>query len=216
MKLQIVKMLAVAALFGGLTACNNELTEPQADQVPENAVRITASINNPFAATRSMPLGTEEEQGKFKEGDEIFVYTASLQRATYRFDGTAWKPRDGKYLLWKSDKEFSFEAWYTVESGLKVVDGAPYVFPTDQSSIDKIAKADLMQTNLDQAKTKDALHFAMGRFTARLIVKIAGFNSEFPADAKVENVEFHSKSNASAPQVTYTPYADGDGKAGST
>ena len=200
MKLQIVKMLAVAALFGGLTACNNELGEPQADQVPENAVRITASINNPFATTRSMPLGTVEDQAKFKAGDVIFVYTASLQRATYRFDGTAWKPRDGKYLLWKSDKEFSFEAWYTVESGLKVVDGAPYVFPTLNN----------------QAKTKDALHFAMERQTARLIVKIAGFNSEFPADAKVENVEFHSKSNASAPQVTYTPYADGDGKAGST
>ena len=215
MKLQIVKMLAVAALFGGLTACNNELTEPQADQVPENAVRITAGIANPFATTRSMPLGTEEEQGKFNVGDEIFVYTASLQRATYRFDGTAWKPRDGKYLLWKSDKEFSFEAWYTVESGLKVVDGAPYVFPTDQSSIDKIAKADLISTTLyKQAKTKDALHFAMERQTARLIVKIAGFKSEFPADAKVENVKFLNKRNATP--ATYTPYAEGDGKAGST
>ena len=77
MKLQIVKMLAVAALFGGLTACNNELTEPQADQVPENAVRITASINNPFATTRSMPLGTVEDQAKFKEGDEILMTTAN-------------------------------------------------------------------------------------------------------------------------------------------
>ena len=214
MKLQIVKMLAVAALFGGLTACNNELTEPQADQVPENAVRITASINNPFATTRSMPLGTVEDQAKFKEGDEIFVYTASLQRATYRFDGTAWKPRDGEYLLWKSDEE-TFEAWYPVESGLKVVDGAPYVFPTDQSSIDKIAKADLISTTLyEQAKTKDALHFAMERKTARLIVKIAGFNSEFPADAKVENVKFLNTSNATP--ATYIPYAEGDGKAGST
>ena len=217
MKLQIVKMLAVAALFGGLTACNNELTEPQADQVPENAVRITASINNPFATTRSMPLGTVEDQAKFKEGDEILVRSDySGQRATYRFDGTAWKPKDGKYLLWKYDRAESFRAYYTVESGLKVVDGAPYVFPTDQSSKDKIAKADLMQDALYPAKTKEVLHFTMQRLTARLIVKIAGFNSEFPADAKVENVEFHSKSNASAPQVTYTPYADGEGKAGST
>ena len=217
MKLQIVKMLAVAALFGGLTACNNELTEPQADQVPENAVRITASINNPFATTRSMPLGTVEDQAKFKEGDEILVRSDySGQRATYRFDGTAWKPKDGKYLLWKYDWAESFRAFYTVESGLKVVAGAPYVFPTDQSSIDKIAKADLMQAVLNPAKTKEVLHFAMQRSTARLIVKIAGFNSEFPADAKVKNVEFHSKSNASAPQVTYTPYADGEGKAGST
>lgn len=217
MKLQIVKMLAVAALFGGLTACNNELTEPQADQIPENAVRITASINNPFATTRSMPLGTVEDQAKFNEGDEILVRSDySEQRATYRFDGTAWKPKDGKYLLWKYDRAESFSAYYTVEYGLKVVAGAPYVFPTDQSSIDKIAKADRMFASLYPAKTKEVLHFTMQRQTARLIVKIAGFNSEFPADAKVKNVEFHSKSNASAPQVTYTPYADGEGKAGST
>lgn len=219
MKLQIVKMLAVAALFGGLTACNNELTEPQADQVPENAVRITASINNPFATTRSMPLGTVEDQAKFKEGDEILVTSYySDQRATYRFDGSAWKPKDGKYLLWKYDWAESFRAFYPAEWGLQAVDPAapPYVHPTDQSSKDKIAKADLMQDVLDPAKTKEVLHFAMQRSTARLIVKIAGFNSEFPADAKVENVEFHNKSNASAPQVTYTPYADGEGKAGST
>ena len=216
MKLQIVKMLAVAALFGGLTACNNELTEPQADQVPENAVRITASINNPFATTRSMPLGTVEDQAKFKEGDEILVTSDySDQRATYRFDGTAWKPKDGKYLLWKYDWPESFRAFYTVESGLQAVAGEPYVFPTDQSSIDKIAKADIMFANLNPAKTKEVLHFAMQRQTARLIVKIAGFNSEFPADAKVENVKFHSR-RAGASQATYTPYADGEGKAGST
>ena len=212
-----ISMLAAAALLGGLTACNGKLDKaPRADQVPENAVRITASIYNPFAATRSMPLGTEEEQGKFNVGDEIFVYTASLQRATYRFDGSVWTPKDGKYLLWKSDEE-SFEAWYPVESGLKVVDGAPYVFPTDQSSIDKIAKADLISTTLSyQAKTKEPLHFTMERKTARLIVKIAGFKSEFPGDAKVEKVRFHNKSNASAPLRTYIPYAKGEGKTGST
>ena len=216
MKLQIVKMLAVAALFGGLTACNNELTEPQADQVPENAVRITASIANPFATTRSMPLGTVEDQAKFKEGDEILVTSYSGQHATYRFDGSAWTPTDGKYLLWQDDYQTeTFLAYYPAEWGLAIVGGASYAFPTDQSSKDKIAKADLMQTNLNQTKTKDALHFAMGRSTARLIVEIAGFNSEFPAGTKVENVEFHNR-RAGASQVTYTPYAEGTGEAGST
>ena len=213
MKLQIVKMLAVAALFGGLTACNNELTEPQADQVPENAVRITASINNPFATTRSMPLGTVEDQAKFKAGDEIFVRTGSLQHATYRFDGTAWTPKDGKYLLWKGDQE-TFQAFYPAEWGLAGVNRVTYPYPTDQSSKDKIAKADLMQDGLSQAKTKEALHFTMGRFTARLIVKIAGFKSEFPANAKVENVKFHNQIYGTP--ATYTPYADGRGEAGST
>lgn len=215
MKLQIVKMLAVAALFGGLTACNNELTEPQADQVPENAVRITASINNPFATTRSMPLGTVEDQAKFKAGDEIFVYTASLQHATYRFDGSAWTPTDGKYLLWKDDNQTeTFVAFYPAEWGLVRSGIASYAFPTDQSSKDKIAKADLMQTNLDQAKTKEPLHFAMGRFTARLMVEIAGFNSEFPAGTKVESVRFLNKTYGTP--ATYTPYAEGRGEAGST
>ena len=207
-----ISMLAAAALLGGLTACNGKLDKaPRADQVPENAVRITASIHNPFAATRSMPLGTEEEQGKFNVGDEIFVVcTRSNQRATYRFDGTVWVPKEGEYLLWKSDME-SFDAYYPAEYG-----NEPYHHPTDQSSIEKIAKADIMLVGLNQAKTKEALHFTMYRRTTRLIVEIAGFKSEFSGDAKVENVRFHNKSNASAPPRTYIPYAKGEGKTGST
>ena len=211
MKLNVMITLAAAALLGGLTACNSKLDKaPRADQVPENAVRITVGIGNPFAATRSMPLGTEEEQGKFNVGDEIFVSTYSSQRATYRFDGTVWAPKEGEYLLWKEDMEH-FDAYYPAEYG-KI----PYVHPTDQSSTEKIAKADVMSVGLNQEKTKEALHFTMKRRTTRLIVEIAGFKSEFPGDAKVENVRFHNKSNASAPQRTYIPYAKGEGKTGST
>ena len=206
-----ISMLAAAALLGGLTACNGKLDKaPRADQVPENAVRITVGIGNPFSATRSMPLGTEEEQGKFNVGDEIFVRTSSSQRATYRFDGTVWAPKEGEYLLWKSDMD-RFDAYYPAEYG-KI----PYVHPTDQSSTEKIAKADVMSVVLDQAKTKEALHFTMYRSTTRLIVEIAGFKSEFPGDAKVENVRFLNKANASAPLRTYIPYAKGEGKTGST
>ena len=216
MKLNVMITLAAAALLGGLTACSDKLDQPRADQVPENAVRITASIYNPFAATRSMPLGTEEEQGKFNVGDEIFVCTPnSSQHATYRFDGSVWTPKDGKYLLWERDME-RFDAYYPAEWGLAVVNGGAYAYPTDQRTEANIAKADLMSVELNQAKTKEALHFTMHRRTARLIVEIAGFKSEFPGDAKVENVRFHNKSNASAPQRTYIPYAKGEGKTGST
>ena len=216
MKLNVMITLAAAALLGGLTACNGKLDKaPRADQVPENAVRITASIGNPFAATRSMPLGTEEEQGKFNVGDEIFVCTRSNQRATYRFDGSVWTPKDGKYLLWERDME-RFDAYYPAEWGLAVVNGGAYAYPTDQRTEANIAKADLMSVELNQAKTKEALHFTMHRRTARLIVEIAGFKSEFPGDAKVEKVRFHNKSNASAPPRTYIPYAKGEGKTGST
>ena len=215
-----ISMLAAAALLGGLTACNGKLDKaPRADQVPENAVRITASIGNPFSATRSMPLGTEEEQGKFKEGDEILVYAPyGGRRAIYRFDGSVWTPKDGKYLLWQGDME-SFDAYYSAEWGLQASDPtAPlYVHPSDQSTKEKIARADLMRWSLNHvAKTKEPLHFTMERRTARLVVKIAGFNSEFPAGTKVKNVKFLNKRNASDPPVTYTPYAEGTGEAGST
>ena len=212
MKLNIMITLAAAALLGGLTACSDKLDQPRADQVPENAVRITASIGNPFSTTRSTPLGTEEEQGKFNVGDEIFVKDNFLNYATYRFDGTVWTPKEGEYLLWKSDME-SFEAYYPAEWGENPFS---YVHPTDQSSTEKIAKADVMSVGLNQAKTKEALHFTMERRTTRLIVEIAGFKSEFPGDAKVEKVRFHNKSNASAPLRTYIPYAKGEGKTGST
>ena len=218
MKLNVMITLAAAALLGGLTACSDKLDQPRADQVPENAVRITASIGNPFAATRSMPLGTEEEQGKFKEGDEIFVRTFSSQRATYRFDGTAWVPKEGEYLLWKWNDD-SFDAYYPAEWGLAVVDGVSYAHPhpTDQSSTEKIAKADVMQGSLNKAKTKEALHFTMRRLTTRLIVEIAGFKSEFPGDAKVRDVRFNIKTNPdpSIPLKEYIPYAKGEGKKGS-
>ena len=220
MKLQIVKMLAVAALFGGLTACNNELGEPQADQVPENAVRITASINNPFATTRSMPLGTVEDQAKFKEGDEIFVArkeNSDIKEYTiYRFDGSVWTPKDGKYLLWVKDR-IGLEAYYPSEIGLKALKGETPVPQTDQSTEENIAKADLMGVELEDVdKTNNAVNLAMGRQTARLIVKIASFNSEFPADAKVENVKFTIESYLSSSSAEYLPYAKGDGKTGST
>ena len=220
MKLQIVKMLAVAALFGGLTACNNELGEPQADQVPENAVRITASINNPFATTRSMPLGTVEDQAKFKEGDEIFVARKEnsdiKEHTIYRFDGSVWTPKDGKYLLWVKDR-IGLEAYYPSEIGLKALKGETPVPQTDQSTEENIAKADLMGVELEDVdKTNNAVNLAMGRQTARLIVKIASFNSEFPADAKVENVKFTIESYLSSSSAEYLPYAKGDGKTGST
>ncbi|WP_281643783.1 fimbrillin family protein [Bacteroides zoogleoformans] len=219
MKLQITTVLAAAALLGGLTACNNELDQPQADQVPENAVRITASISNPFAATRSMPLGTAEEQGKFKEGDEIFVrFTNSQDHTTYRFDGTVWTPKDGKYLLWWSSP-MDFSAHYPVEWGLylSVPSASPYAHPSDQSTKEKIAKADRMQGLLfGVEKTKEPLRFEMKRQMARLIVEIAGFKSEFPADAKVENVRFLLKKDPAGPQLEYIPYTEDEGKKGST
>ena len=167
-----------------------------------------------------MPLGTVEDQAKFKEGDEIFVARKEnsdiKEHTIYRFDGSVWTPKDGKYLLWVKDR-ISLEAYYPSEIGLKALKGETPVPQTDQSTEENIAKADLMGVELEDVdKTNNAVNLAMGRQTARLIVKIASFNSEFPADAKVENVKFTIESYLSSSSAEYLPYAKGDGKTGST
>ena len=145
-------------------------------------------------------------------GDEIFVARKEnsdiKEYAIYRFDGSVWTPKDGKYLLWVKDR-IDLEAFYPAEVGLKALKGEVPDLQTDQSTKENIAKADFMAIELKQVKKTDqALNLEMKRLTSRFIVKIAGFNSEFPADAKVENVKFiHG---------AFTPYAEGDGKTGST
>ncbi|WP_281644134.1 fimbrillin family protein, partial [Bacteroides zoogleoformans] len=92
----------------------------------------------------------------------------------------------------------------------------PYAHPSDQSTKEKIAKADLMSGYFHRVeKTKEPLHFEMKRFTARLIVKIAGFKSEFPGDARVENVRFLLLTDPAEPQLEYIPYTEDEGKTGS-
>ena len=216
MRLKVTITLAAAALLGGLAACNNELDEPRADQVPENAVRITAGIANPFAATRSMPTGTAEEQTKFKAGDEILVVTQTHGYTVYRFDGKDWTPKDGKYLLWKKDTD-TFRAQYPAELGLAQLGYGTFEFPKDQRTKENIAKADCMWRQLANVKkTKEALHFEMQRHSVRIIVKIAAFNYEFPAGTRVKDVKFNIKPTPNMPLEEYIPYTDDNGGKGST
>ena len=74
---------AAVALIVGLTACNKEENLTQQDGFPENAVRITATIGNPFATTRTNPVGTVEEQAKFNSGDKMLVLSSSGDDFSY-------------------------------------------------------------------------------------------------------------------------------------
>ncbi|MDD2584721.1 MAG: fimbrillin family protein, partial [Bacteroidales bacterium] len=104
MNIKLLNLAAVALLLG-LTACNKE-EAPSQEQVPANAVQITASVGNPF--TRSSPLGTVEEQATFSSGDKILVYrrvVGSTFKVAYELDGATWAPVQSKYLLWVNDVE---------------------------------------------------------------------------------------------------------------
>nr|WP_320039468.1 fimbrillin family protein [uncultured Bacteroides sp.] len=215
-------IFAAAVLTLGLTACSKDEVL-QTENLSADAVRINATVGNLFAETRSNPVGNIDEQAKFNVGDEITVAAETSENdpnpvsVIYKYDGEKWTPKDGKFLTWKIDNMF-FEAVYpAVESGATI--GSVEI---DQSTLEKIAKCDWMTAAISGATKGQVLNFAMQRLTSRLVVKIAGFNPEFAADAKVTDVKIVDQSDAvpqTTPATTYTdyiPYPQGDGSVGST
>ena len=201
---------AAVALTVGLTACNKEESLSQ-DGLPENAVRITASVGNPFAATRSNPLGTEAEQAKFDSGDIIYVLTTNNLKGYYEFDGATWNISDiyGSSLKWMNDKQ-SFYAHYPIT-------GSNFPKETvelDQSILHKINLSDLMYGELIGVSKGETLNFVMQRQTSRIVVKIGGFAPEFSNDSKVTDVKIEAK--YSTYSNYYTPYEQGEGYKNST
>lgn len=216
--------IAAAALLMGLTACNKDVVEPNADNLPDNAVRITASIGNPFS-TRSTPL--VDDATTFAEGDEIYVMAtggagpdAYEGKTTYRLSNGKWAPAEGQhYLLWKADR-LTFDAFYpaSVAKEALAADGNFSKFishvPTDQNTKEKIAKADLMMTETENTYNKDeAVTLRLLHKTIKVTVRIKAFNNEYEPETKVENVRFIISSIN--PSITdtkeYLPYTESDG-----
>ena len=210
MNIQSLLIVAVALTLG-LSACNKEETLSQ-DGAPVNAVQITASVGNPFAATRSNPVGTVAEQAQFNIGDEIVVDKISIVRnapridgIVYQFNGTNWITNDNKYLLWQDDIQ-SFDASYPVDQ-----DGSPiYYVQQDQSLLAQLALSDLMYATVWNTRKGTVLNFVMERQTSRIIVNIAGFNPEFPVGSVVTDVKIViDNSLSSEPSRYLTPYTQG-------
>lgn len=201
-------LIAAVALTLGLSACNKEGDLAQQDGIPANAVRITASVGNPFAATRSNPLGTAEEQAKFNNGDEVIVKNTEGDQVVYQFDGTNWIALDNKNHLWKNDVA-TFSAYYPSSDALASI---------DQSTPDLITASDLMSAKIENAPKGEVLNFVMERQTSKIIINIAGFNSEFSSDSKVDNVKIVAidDSYIEAQSWDFIPYPQGDGAEGST
>ncbi len=214
MKKSMFNLLAAATLLAGLVSCNKD-EDLQPDGLPADAVRVTASIGNPFVATRSNPVGTVEEQAMFNNADKILVSDNNNASVVLQFDGSKWFSAEGKFLRWDADIK-SFEAFYPVDSNGNAIT----IVPNDQSTLEKIAQSDLMWAGLKDVAKGTVLNLAMQRQTSRVIVKIDGFKPEFPVGTEVTDVKLVSQNeNPTGPATIvtdYNPYVQGDGKEGST
>lgn len=218
MNIRLLSITAVALILG-LTACNKEEVQ-NPESIPTNAVRITASVGNPFVTTRSNPVGDVTAQAAFNVGDRISVNDDRDTAAVYKFDGTKWAATSTywdatltKHMLWYKNN-ITFEAHYPINTERN---GIIWRVEEDQSTIENITLSDLMYAKIENASKGDVLNFVMERQTSRIILKIAGFNAEFPSDSKVSdvNIVYHFNPYPYTPldsvYVNYTPFEQGSG-----
>ena len=132
----------VAALLAA--GCTKEGRPATGWEADPDAVRIEASVGT---VTKTNPLGNDDEQTKFSNGDQIAVASvdngAVEKTVKYQFGGSSWAPVADEsgatdYLLW--DTPVTFRSWYPAAASW---DG--FTLPQDQSGVSgSLADADFM------------------------------------------------------------------------
>lgn len=174
--MKIPRYMGAFAVIAMLAACSTD--EEQGTNTAANEVKITATVGENSIFTRSNPVGTEEEQTSFNEGDVISVTTEG-KTVVYTKNKTGQWANANDYQLWTGNAQ-TFEACYPGNSTNSISEGH---IEADQSDITKIAHSDYMICRKEIEK-KDIpadrqLILNFERQTARVIVKVNKFGNEF-------------------------------------
>ena len=194
--MKITRYMGAFAVIAMLAACSTD--DELGANSAANEVKIAATVGGNSIFTRSNPVGTEEEQTSFNEGDAISVTTEGTT-VIYKKTGEVWTPANsGEFLLWTGNAQ-TFKACYPekADEGSTNSFSAGYV-SADQSTVEKIAQSDYMTCikNIEKAYIPSdrqlALYFE--RQTARIIVKASRFGDEFKdLNPTLSAVEVYSK-----------------------
>lgn len=200
-----------------LAGCSTESDSSDWNQ-QDDVVRIAASVGT---TTRTLPDGaTETEQQQFVNNDKIAVEATYTIKGTdetksvlYQYADGQWNGVDGDFLTWrKKASAFQFKSFYPADGTNSLTAGHVYA---NQTTTAAMAKSDYMTATVN-ATTRPAdcmLRLSMDRQTARLILNIKKFATEFPAGTKIDHVVVVSSKDvpASPQQVEISPKQQGDG-----
>lgn len=195
--MKITKYMGAFAVIAMLAACSTD--DELGANSAANEVKITANVGGNSIFTRSNPVGTEEEQTSFNEGDAISVTTEGTT-VIYKKTAEVWAPVNAaEFLLWTGNAQ-TFEACYPEkadDNSTKNSFSAGYV-SKDQSTDTKIAQSDYMKCikMIEKAGIPSDRQLALNfeRQTARVIVKVSGFGDEFKdLNPTLSAVEVYSK-----------------------
>ena len=189
--MKITRYMGAFAVIAMLAACSTD--DEQGANSAANEVKIAATVGENSIFTRSNPVGTEEEQTSFNEGDVISVTTEG-KTVVYTKNKTGQWANANDYQLWTGNAQ-TFEAFYPGNSTNSISEGH---IEADQSDITKIAQSDYMICRKEIEK-KDIpadrqLTLNFERQTARVIVKVSAFGNEFEGlNPTLSAVEVYSK-----------------------
>lgn len=195
--MKITRYMGAFAVIAMLAACSTD--DELGANSAANEVKIAATVGGNSIFTRSNPVGTEEEQTSFNEGDAISVTTEGTT-VIYKKTAEVWAPVNAaEFLLWTGNAQ-TFEACYpekTDDNSTKNSFSVGYV-SKDQSTDTKIAQSDYMTCikNIEKAyiPSDRQLDLYFERQTARIIVKASRFGDEFKdLNPTLSAVEVYSK-----------------------
>lgn len=195
--MKITKYMGAFAVIAMLAACSTD--DELGANSAANEVKIAATVGGNSIFTRSNPVGTEEEQTSFNEGDAISVTTEGTT-VIYKKTAEVWAPVNAaEFLLWTGNAQ-TFQACYPEkadENSTKNSFSEGYV-SFDQSTVEKIAQSDYMKCikMIEKAGIPSDRQLALDfeRQTARVIVNVSGFGNEFEGlNPTLSAVEVYSK-----------------------
>ena len=195
--MKITRYMGAFAVIAMLAACSTD--DELGANSAANEVKIAATVGGNSIFTRSNPVGTEEEQTSFNEGDAISVTTEGTT-VIYKKTAEVWAPVNAaEFLLWTGNAQ-TFEACYPEkadDNSTKNSFSAGYV-SKDQSTDTKIAQSDYMKcikmTEKAGIPSDRQLALDFERQTARIIVKASRFGDEFKdLNPTLSAVEVYSK-----------------------
>ena len=195
--MKITRYMGAFAVIAMLAACSTD--DELGANSAANEVKIAATVGGNSIFTRSNPVGTEEEQTSFNEGDAISVTTEGTT-VIYKKTAEVWAPVNAaEFLLWTGNAQ-TFEACYPEkadDNSTKNSFSVGYV-SKDQSTDTKIAQSDYMTCikNIEKAyiPSDRQLDLYFERQTARIIVKASRFGDEFKdLNPTLSAVEVYSK-----------------------
>ena len=187
--MKITRYMGAFAVIAMLAACSTD--DELGANTAANEVKITANVGGNSIFTRSNPVGTEEEQTSFNEGDVISVTTEG-KTVVYTKNKTGQWANANDYQLWTGNAQ-TFEAFYPGNSTNSISEGH---IEADQSDITKIAQSDYMKCTENVTKIPDTRQLTLNfeRQTARIIVKVSAFGNEFEGlNPTLSAVEVYSK-----------------------